>query len=67
MENCRKCRIQKNDYQALSFREKTTKQLIQKVISKLENSLNGIQISDYKIENIANLDKPIIESSHFNR
>jgi hypothetical protein len=45
--------------------EKTTKQLIQTVIEKLENTLNGIQISDYKIDNLSNLEKPIIESFTF--
>jgi UDP-3-O-acyl-N-acetylglucosamine deacetylase len=44
--------------------EKTTKQLIQTVIEKLENTLNGIQISDYKID-LSNLEKPIIESFTF--
>jgi hypothetical protein len=39
-----KCRIQ-NDY-PFSFRENT--KFNRKVISKLENTLNGIQISDYK-------------------
>jgi hypothetical protein len=55
--------VSKNDY-PFSFR-KITKDLIGKLSRKNENSLNGIQISDYKIENIANLDKPIIESFTF--
>jgi hypothetical protein len=60
-----KCRIQKNDYLAFSFREINKGFNRESYLEKLENSLNGIQISDYKIENIANLDKPIIESFTF--
>ena len=60
-----KCRIQKNDYPAFSFRENNKGFNRESYLEKLENSLNGIQISDYKIENIANLDKPIIESFTF--
>jgi hypothetical protein len=60
-----KCRIQKNDYPAFSFRENNKVFSRESYLEKLENSLNGIQISDYKIENVANLDKPIIESFTF--
>jgi hypothetical protein len=60
-----KCRIQKNDFQALSFRENNKAINTDSYLEKLENTLNGIQISDYKIDNLSNLEKPIIESFTF--
>jgi hypothetical protein len=60
-----KCRIQKNDYQALSFRENNKIINTDSYLEKLENTLNGIQISDYKIDNLSILEKPIIESFTF--
>jgi hypothetical protein len=60
-----KCRIQKSDYLALRFRENNKAINTDSYLEKLENTLNGIQISDYKIENLSNLEKPIIESFTF--
>lgn len=56
-----KVRIQKTDYEAFGFREKYKGINKENYLEKIENDLNGIQISDYVIENVDDLSKPIGE------
>jgi hypothetical protein len=60
-----KIRVQKTDYEAFGFREKYAGINKDNYLEKKENELNGIQISDYAIENIADLAKPIVENFTF--
>lgn len=60
-----KIRIQKTDYEAFGFREKYAGINKENYIEKAENDLNGIQISDYTIENVNDLGKPIVENLTF--
>jgi hypothetical protein len=61
-----KFRVQKRDYEAYSFREKNTQTNKENYLEKLENDLDGIQISDYVIENKdTDLSKPILETFTF--
>jgi len=60
-----KIRVQKTDYEALRFRERYAGINKENYIEKIENDLNGIQISDYAIENVADLAKPIVENITF--
>ncbi|WP_310556632.1 DUF3857 domain-containing protein [Flavobacterium sp.] len=61
-----KIRIQKTDYDALTFREKYTGINKENYLEKLENQMNGILISDYSIDNSSDNSKPIIENFTFN-
>ncbi len=60
-----KARIQKTDYEAFGFREKYKGINKENYLEKIENDLNGIQISDYVIENVDDLSKPIVENITF--
>lgn len=60
-----KVRDLKTDYDAYQFREKNEGINAESYIEKLENNLNGIQISNYSIDNVKNLSKPIIENFIF--
>ncbi|MFI0490388.1 DUF3857 domain-containing protein [Flavobacterium sp.] len=60
-----KSRIQRTDYEAFTFRVKNRGINQENYLEKLENDLNEIKISDYTIENAANLSKPIIENFTF--
>lgn len=60
-----KFRIQKTEYEALIFRQKYAGINKENYLEKLENELNEIKISDYKIENINDFTQPIIESFTF--
>ena len=60
-----KTRIQKTDYGAFSFREKYAGINKENYLEKLENDYNGLQISDYAIDNVADLAKSIVESFTF--
>lgn len=60
-----KARIQKTDYLAFNFREKYKGINKENYLEKIENDLNRIQISDYSIENDADLLKPIVENITF--
>jgi hypothetical protein len=51
--------FKKNDFQALSFRENNKAINTDSYLEKLENTLNGIQISDYKIDNLSNLENQL--------
>jgi len=61
-----KVKIQKTDYEAFVFRAKYSVINQENYLEKIENDLNEIQISDYMIENIADLSKPIVENITFN-
>jgi Domain of Unknown Function with PDB structure (DUF3857) len=50
------------DYNALSFREKFRNVSKESYLEKLEKRYNDIEVSDYKIENLSELSKPIIET-----
>ena len=58
--------VQKTDYEALVFREREANMKSENYLEKKENEFNGIEISDYTIEN-KNLDlsKAIIERFTF--
>jgi hypothetical protein len=57
-----KFRIQKTDYEAFSFRDKNAKINKESYLEKMENELNGIEISDYTVENNnTDLSKPVKE------
>ncbi len=57
-----KFRVQYTMYEALNFREKFSKLNEESYLEKLENDWNGIEISDYSIENKdADLEKPLTE------
>lgn len=60
-----KVKDQKTDYEAYRFREKYKGINKDNYLEKLENDLNGARISDYTIENIADLAKPISENFTF--
>ncbi|MDI1305950.1 MAG: DUF3857 domain-containing protein [bacterium] len=61
-----KFRAQKKDYEAYSFREKNTQINKENYLEKLENDLNGIQISNYVIENKdTDFSKPVLETFTF--
>jgi hypothetical protein len=60
-----KAKIQKSDYEAYNFREKYTGINKENYLEKIENDLNGIQISDYTVENVADMSKPIVENISF--
>lgn len=61
-----KVRVQKTDYEALSFRERYGKANKDAYVEKLENELNGIEISEYKKENTeTDFSKPVIENFTF--
>lgn len=53
------------DYDALTFREKNEGVSKDIYLEKLENDLNGIQISDYSVQNSKDLSKPIVENFAF--
>ena len=61
-----KFKIQKTDYEAFVFRAKYSGINQENYLEKIENDLNEIQISDYMIENSADLSKPIVENITFN-
>lgn len=57
-----KFRIQKTDYEAFSFRDKNAKINKESYLEKMENEFNGIEISDYTVENNnTDLSKPVKE------
>lgn len=61
-----KFRVLKTTYEAYRLREKNAEINTENYLEKLENDLNGIQISDYVIENKeADLSKPVIETFTF--
>ncbi|MBG6112095.1 hypothetical protein IWX84_002991 [Flavobacterium sp. CG_9.10] len=61
-----KIRVQKTDFEAYSFREKYGQTNKEDYLEKLENDLNGIEITDYLIENKdTNFSKPVIETFTF--
>ena len=55
----------KTDYDALTFREKNEGFNKDIYLEKLESDLNGIQISDYSVDNMKDLSKPIVENFTF--
>jgi hypothetical protein len=58
--------VQKTDYEALVFREKEATTKNDNYLEKKENEFNGIEISDYTIENKnADLSKAVIEKFTF--
>jgi hypothetical protein len=58
-------RIQKTDYEALNFREQKSSLQSERYLEKLESSLGGILIDDYKLNDDINLSSSIIESFSF--
>ena len=60
-----KVRVHKTDYEAFGYRDKYAGIDKDNYLEKKENDLNGIQISDYTIENVADLAKPIAENFTF--
>lgn len=61
-----KYRVQTTDYDAFDFREKYSGINQQQYIEKVENDYKGIQISEYTIDNLKALSKPIVENFTFN-
>lgn len=60
-----KYRVQRTDYDALDFREKYSGINKKQYIEEVENDYKGIQISEYFIDNLKALSKPIVESFTF--
>lgn len=60
-----KYRVQKTDYEALTFREKYTGINKENYLEKVENDFNDLQINEYTIDNVNDLSKPIIENFTF--
>ena len=58
-------RTQLSEQFAFSFREQLTLISKEDYITSQENSYNNVEILDYKLENLANLSKPIIETYNF--
>ncbi|MFC5682636.1 DUF3857 domain-containing protein [Flavobacterium sp. MAHUQ-51] len=57
---------QKTDYQALKYRLNDADANLENYLEKKENELEGIEISDYVVENKkADLSKPVIEKFNF--
>ena len=62
-----KIREQNFDYNALVFREKYRNLTQESYLQLLEKKRNNIEISNYSIENKADLDKPIVETYEFEK
>lgn len=62
-----KVRNTKSDYYAYSFRDKYAGINKNLYLEKLESDYNNIDITDYKIENIEDFDKTIIETFSFSK
>jgi hypothetical protein len=60
-----KTRVQKTDYEAFEFREKYAGINKENYLERLENNYNGIQISEYAIDNKSEVTKPIVETFTF--
>lgn len=60
-----KIRLYKTDYEAFEFRENYVGINRESYLEKLENNYNGIQISDYVINNEKEVTKPIEEIFNF--
>jgi hypothetical protein len=61
-----KTRVLKSDYEAFSYRQKYAQANEDNYIEKLENDLNGIQITNYKTDNKdLDLTKPVVETFSF--
>lgn len=60
-----KIREQYFDYNAFSFRENYGTLSEDAYLEKLEKKYDGIELSDYVVENKMNLDKPIMETYNF--
>jgi transglutaminase-like putative cysteine protease len=61
-----KLRVQNTNYEAYCFREKNAQINKENYLEKLENDLDGIQISNYEIENKdTDFSKPVLETFTF--
>lgn len=61
-----KIRIQRKEYDALRFREENARMNKDNYLEKIENDWNGVDISDYSIENTAtDFSKPVTETFTF--
>lgn len=60
-----KMRISQSDHYALNHRQKYFKTDETQYLTKLESKLNGIEISDYKVDNMTDRSKPVIETVSF--
>lgn len=58
-------RTQLSEQYAFSFREQLSLISSEDYINSLENSQNNVEILDYKLENLDDLSKPIIENYNF--
>jgi hypothetical protein len=55
----------RTDYQAYNYRDVNGSLSQESYLEKLEKKYNGIEVSDYKIENDKELDKPLTETYSF--
>ncbi|HWS60844.1 MAG TPA: DUF3857 domain-containing protein [Flavobacterium sp.] len=60
-----KFKVLRTDYEAFTFREKYAGINQQNYLEKIENDFPGIQISDYNVENIKDVSKPVNENFNF--
>ncbi|MFP9097836.1 DUF3857 domain-containing protein [Flavobacterium sp. RHBU_24] len=60
-----KARDQYSDYDAYTFRERYAEVNEQSYIENLEKQLRGVQVTDYKVINQKELDKPVLEEYSF--
>lgn len=61
-----KLRTQSSDNSALGFRTKYNSLTEESYLEKLEKKLNGVEISEYQIENKTDPSNPIVETFSFN-
>jgi hypothetical protein len=60
-----KLKIQKTDYLGYGFRERYGGINTDSYLEKFETRMNGIEITDYKVENSDDVSKPILETFDF--
>ena len=61
-----KCRLMKNDYEALHFREQFARANQENYLEKLEDKYGDLKISNYSVENKeTDLSKPVVEIFNF--
>jgi len=60
-----KCRTHYNDYDAYLFRNTNASVVEEEYLEKLENTNEGMEISEYAIKNKMKIGKPVIESFAF--
>ncbi|MCL9806722.1 DUF3857 domain-containing protein [Flavobacterium amniphilum] len=58
-------KVQKSDYEAVVFRDDEGKLAQEPYLERLEKEFKGSEISEYKVENKTDLEKPVVETLSF--